>query len=102
MLVTVLQKVGRATVPAGIGASGITENYRSLCISMALANMVPFFLGGMPLRHGAGGLANDTQALATFRHRLLKPSYEFSITIWRIMVVGIIESKVHFHFLRKS
>lgn len=32
-------------------------SYRASCISMALANFVSFFLGGMPLCHGAGGLA---------------------------------------------
>ena len=31
--------------------------YRSTCISMALANFLGFFLGGMPICHGAGGLA---------------------------------------------
>jgi SulP family sulfate permease len=31
--------------------------YRALCISMALANFFSFFVGGMPLCHGAGGLA---------------------------------------------
>jgi len=31
--------------------------YRSACLSMALANFLSFFLGGMPLCHGAGGLA---------------------------------------------
>jgi len=31
--------------------------YRSLCISMGLANMFAFLVGGMPLCHGAGGLA---------------------------------------------
>jgi SulP family sulfate permease len=31
--------------------------YRSLCISMALANFASFFVGGMPICHGAGGLA---------------------------------------------
>jgi len=30
---------------------------RSACLSMALANFLSFFLGGMPLCHGAGGLA---------------------------------------------
>lgn len=30
---------------------------RSLCISMALANLLAFFFGGMPMCHGAGGLA---------------------------------------------
>jgi SulP family sulfate permease len=31
--------------------------YRSACVSMALANFGSFLLGGMPLCHGAGGLA---------------------------------------------
>jgi len=31
--------------------------YRSLTISMALANLLSFVMGGMPLCHGAGGLA---------------------------------------------
>lgn len=31
---------------------------KALCISMALANLGSFFLGGMPLCHGAGGLAS--------------------------------------------
>ena len=31
--------------------------YRSACISMALANFISFLTGGMPLCHGAGGLA---------------------------------------------
>jgi len=31
--------------------------YRSACISMALANFASFLVGGMPLCHGAGGLA---------------------------------------------
>lgn len=30
---------------------------RAACVSMALANLCSFFLGGMPLCHGAGGLA---------------------------------------------
>jgi len=30
---------------------------RRVCISMGLANLFSFFLGGMPLCHGAGGLA---------------------------------------------
>ena len=30
---------------------------RKACVSMALANFLSFFLGGMPLCHGAGGLA---------------------------------------------
>ena len=31
--------------------------HRATCISMALANLGSFFIGGMPLCHGAGGLA---------------------------------------------
>jgi len=31
--------------------------YRALCFSMSLANGLSFFVGGMPLCHGAGGLA---------------------------------------------
>jgi SulP family sulfate permease len=30
---------------------------RGVCVSMALANFMSFLLGGMPLCHGAGGLA---------------------------------------------
>jgi SulP family sulfate permease len=37
---------------------GRRVTYRALCISMALANLVSFFLGGMPMCHGAGGLAS--------------------------------------------
>ncbi len=37
-------------------ASARTSN-RALCISMALANFGSFLVGGMPLCHGAGGLA---------------------------------------------
>jgi len=31
--------------------------HRALCISMALGNFLSFLFGGMPLCHGAGGLA---------------------------------------------
>ena len=37
---------------------GRRVTYRALCISMALGNLVSFFLGGMPMCHGAGGLAS--------------------------------------------
>jgi len=37
---------------------GCRVTYRGLCISMALANLLSFFLGGMPMCHGAGGLAS--------------------------------------------
>ena len=39
------------------GADSEKVTYRSLCISMALANFFSFLVGGMPLCHGAGGLA---------------------------------------------
>jgi len=32
--------------------------YPGLCMSMAAANLMSFFLGGMPMCHGAGGLAS--------------------------------------------
>ncbi len=38
--------------------NGHRVTYRALCISMALANAVSFFLGAMPMCHGAGGLAS--------------------------------------------
>ena len=37
---------------------GKRVTYRALCISMALGNLMSFFLGGMPMCHGAGGLAS--------------------------------------------
>ena len=37
---------------------GKRVTYRALCISMALANLGSFFLGGMPMCTGAGGLAS--------------------------------------------
>jgi SulP family sulfate permease len=37
---------------------GRRVTYRALCISMALANLLSFFVGGMPMCHGAGGLAS--------------------------------------------
>jgi SulP family sulfate permease len=37
---------------------GHRVTHRTLCISMALANLMSFFLGGMPMCHGAGGLAS--------------------------------------------
>jgi SulP family sulfate permease len=39
------------------GASSKKVTYKSCCISMAIANLVSFCFGGMPLCHGAGGLA---------------------------------------------
>jgi len=37
---------------------GKRVTYKALCISMALGNLMSFFLGGMPMCHGAGGLAS--------------------------------------------
>lgn len=37
---------------------GRRVSYKGLCISMALANLGSFFIGGMPMCHGAGGLAS--------------------------------------------
>lgn len=39
------------------GEASRKVTYKRLCISMALANFTAFLLGGMPLCHGAGGLA---------------------------------------------
>lgn len=38
--------------------AGNRVTYRALSISMALACLMSFFLGGMPMCHGAGGLAS--------------------------------------------
>ncbi len=37
---------------------GSRVTHKALCISMALANLMSFFLGGMPMCQGAGGLAS--------------------------------------------
>ncbi len=37
---------------------GRRVTYRALCLSMAWANLLSFFVGGMPMCHGAGGLAS--------------------------------------------
>ena len=39
------------------GNAAHRANYKANCITMALANFFSFFVGGMPLCHGAGGLA---------------------------------------------
>jgi sulfate permease, SulP family len=39
-------------------SEGRRVTHKALCISMALANLMSFFLGGMPMCHGAGGLAS--------------------------------------------
>lgn len=67
LLVLVLPQVPMTLGNAVIAYSDLSEeyfgkasrkvSYRSVCISMALANFVSFLVGGMPLCHGAGGLA---------------------------------------------
>jgi SulP family sulfate permease len=39
------------------GEASKKVTYRALCMSMAFSNILSFLLGGMPLCHGAGGLA---------------------------------------------
>ena len=39
------------------GHASTKVTYRSACISMAIGNIISFLFGGMPLCHGAGGLA---------------------------------------------
>ena len=39
------------------GEASAKVSYRNVCLSMAAGNIVSFLLGGMPLCHGAGGLA---------------------------------------------
>lgn len=39
------------------GEASRRVTYRSACVSMAWANFISFIIGGMPLCHGAGGLA---------------------------------------------
>ena len=39
------------------GEASKKATYRASCISMGLANFLSFLIGGMPLCHGAGGLA---------------------------------------------
>lgn len=67
LLVLVLPQIPMTLGNAVIAYSDLSEeyfgqasrkiSYRSVCISMALANFVSFLVGGMPLCHGAGGLA---------------------------------------------
>ncbi len=38
--------------------TGRRVTYRSLCVSMAIANLGSFFIGGIPMCQGAGGLAS--------------------------------------------
>ncbi len=51
----VLANADLATQYFGDGARKVTG--KALCLSMALANLLAFAFGGMPMCHGAGGLA---------------------------------------------
>ena len=67
LLVLVLPQLPMTMGNAVIANSDLSQTYfgedaarvtnRSLCFSMGLANILSFILGGMPLCHGAGGLA---------------------------------------------
>ena len=39
------------------GTASAKVTYKNVCVSMAVGNILAFLLGGMPLCHGAGGLA---------------------------------------------
>jgi sulfate permease, SulP family len=68
LLVLVLPQIpmtlGNAVIASGDLAQryfpqeGKRVTYRGLCLSMSFGNLISFFLGGMPLCHGAGGLAS--------------------------------------------
>ncbi len=55
--------IGNAVIANGdlskqyFGDDSKKVTYKALCFSMSLANFFTFFVGGMPLCHGAGGLA---------------------------------------------
>ncbi len=67
LLVLVLPQIPMTVGNAVIANADLSEQYfgtdskkvtyRALCISMSLANFLSFLVGGMPLCHGAGGLA---------------------------------------------
>jgi len=67
LLVLVLPQIPMTLGNAVIANADLSEQYfgedskkvtyRGLCISMSLANFLSFLVGGMPLCHGAGGLA---------------------------------------------
>lgn len=68
MMVLVLPQIPMTVGNAIIANADLSANYfpetgkrvtgRSLCLSMAFANLATFFLGGIPMCHGAGGLAS--------------------------------------------
>lgn len=67
LLVLVLPQIPMTLGNAVIAYADLSEEYfgedskrvtyRASCITMGLANLLSFFVGGMPLCHGAGGLA---------------------------------------------
>lgn len=68
LLVLVLPQIPMTIGNAIIANADLSASYfpetgkkvtgRSLCLSMAVANFATFFLGGIPMCHGAGGLAS--------------------------------------------
>lgn len=68
LLVLVLPQIPMTVGNAIIANADLSASYfpetgkkvtgRSLCLSMAFANFTTFFLGGIPMCHGAGGLAS--------------------------------------------
>jgi SulP family sulfate permease len=68
LLVLVLPQVPMTLGNAVVANADLSRQYfpeqgrrvtpRALCLSMALGNLMSFFLGGMPMCHGAGGLAS--------------------------------------------
>ncbi len=68
LMVLVLPQIPMTIGNAIIANADLSANYfpetgkkvtgRSLCLSMAFANFVASFLGGIPMCHGAGGLAS--------------------------------------------
>jgi SulP family sulfate permease len=56
--------IGNSVIATGdlakeyFGESSKKVTYPAICLSLATANVMSFFLGGMPMCHGAGGLAS--------------------------------------------
>jgi SulP family sulfate permease len=56
--------IGNSVIATGdlakeyFGESSKKVTYPAICMSLATANIVSFFFGGMPMCHGAGGLAS--------------------------------------------
>jgi len=56
--------IGNSVIATGdlakeyFGESSKKVTYPAICMSLAAANIVSFFFGGMPMCHGAGGLAS--------------------------------------------